>query len=63
MLCVAPLAVALLPVMAEPAEAGSRPTKASIIACKMGPHFLGAAWRGKRYRPYTRDGRPRICVV
>jgi hypothetical protein len=40
-----------------------RPTKAALIACQMGPNFLGAAYRGKRYRPYTRTGRPRICVT
>jgi hypothetical protein len=39
-----------------------RPTKAALIACQMGPNFLGEAWRGKRYRPFTRTGRPRICM-
>ncbi len=40
-----------------------RPTKAAMLACQMGPNFIGAAYRGKRYRPYTRSGRPRICVT
>lgn len=40
-----------------------RPTKAALIACQMGPNFLGEAWRGKRYRPFTRTGRPRICMT
>lgn len=41
----------------------TRPTRAALIACQMGPNFVGAAYRGKRYRPYTRTGRPRICVT
>jgi hypothetical protein len=41
----------------------TRPTRAALIACQMGPHFLGEAWRGKRYRPFTRTGRPRICLT
>lgn len=40
-----------------------RPTKAALIACQMGPNFLGEAWRGKRYRPFTRTGRPRVCMT
>lgn len=40
-----------------------RPIRAAAVACEMGPNFLGAAWRGKKYRPYTRSGRPRICVT
>lgn len=40
-----------------------RPTRAALIACEMGPNFLGEAWRGKRYRPFTRTGRPRICLT
>jgi hypothetical protein len=60
--------VAMMLLTATAAEAKSRavdlrPTKAALIACQMGPHFIGAAYRGKRYRPYTRTGRPRICVT
>ena len=40
-----------------------RSTRASLIACQMGSGFLGEAWRGKRYRPFTRTGRPRICMT
>ena len=43
--------------------ASKRPTRAALIACQMGPNFLGEAWRGKRYRPFTRTGRPRICMT
>ena len=45
------------------ATKAKRPTKAALIACQMGPNFLGEAWRGKRYRPFTRTGRPRICMT
>jgi hypothetical protein len=45
------------------APQAKRSTRAALIACQMGPNFLGEAWRGKRYRPFTRTGRPRICMT
>jgi hypothetical protein len=67
--CVAAVGVAVTLVVsitaaeAKPRVVDVRPTRAALIACQMGPHFIGAAYRGKRYRPYTRSGRPRICVT
>ncbi len=62
--CVAvTLVVTITAAEAKPRVVDVRPTKAALIACQMGPHFIGAAYRGKRYRPYTRTGRPRICVT
>jgi hypothetical protein len=62
--CVAAtLLVAITAADARPRVVDVRPTRAALIACQMGPHFIGAAYRGKHYRPYTRTGRPRICVT